>query len=529
MKNGDRVHDAARRSIASVALTAAAITANHVYILGPNAFLLGAFLIGSATGSLLWFRQNRSRVALAGYVVVNLWIVVGFGLYKGLWKGMLRLFLGTGLASISTSYPKPAIGTYGYEASGILMLVGSILVAYYAVQLIRAVRVSSLEVMASAPLVGRTHARSILAGTAIAGAAAVIVAFIVADRDEFVAPRDGVVTIGVIAPTTGPYAILGNSFVKAVEMAQSDLKGTKYRYELKIADSGPDPTEARDIVRKVIEDDKVDAVIGAVSLIGQVTKPFATKARIPHTCVCTVTRIGDGAYNFTNIPSPEAEAVRWVAEAQRRGIKRVAVIAQDYPSINNHVKEMKAEALRRGLVLAYESRFADTTTDFRSIIAKARSSRPDVYYVEALEPELDMLGQQLVDAKVRNIASVVAPSLSEKPQLFEGAWYTDSDLADIEFKRRFEARYPGTQFATHMMPYAYDSYNMIVQAYENGVHPAVYIRRIRQYVGAAGTVTKAPGSGNFQSAPAVWVIRDGKPALVSSASSTNSIATRTQP
>ena len=144
-------------------------------------------------------------------------------------------------------------------------------------------------------------------------------AFVAADRDRFAPPRNGVVTIGVIAPTTGPYAILGTSFVKAVEIARSDLKATKYRYELKIADSGPDPAKARDIVRGVIDDDKVDAVIGAVSLIGQVTKPFATKARIPHECVCTVKAIGDGAYNFTNIPSPEAEAVRWVAEAQRRG------------------------------------------------------------------------------------------------------------------------------------------------------------------------------------------------------------------
>ena len=234
------------------------------------------------------------------------------------------------------------------------------------------------------------------------------------------------------------------------------------------------------------------------------------------------------AYNFTNIPSPEAEAVRWVKEAQRRGIRRVAVIARDYPSINNHVKAMKAEALRAGFAITYETRFADTVGDFRSIITRAQSSRADVYYVEALEPQLDILGQQLLDANVRNIASVVAPSLSEKPQLFEGAWYTDSDLADVAFKGRFEARYPGTQFATHMMPYAYDSFNMIVRAYEQGVNPAVYIRNISTYVGAAGAVTKAPGSGNFKSTPAVWVIRDGKPTLMSTASNANSLATRPQ-
>ena len=527
MNSVDRVHDAARRSLTSVALTAAAITTNHLYVLGPRALLLGAFLIAAPTAFLLWFRRDRTRVALGGYLLVNLWIVAGFGLYKGFWKGVLRLFLGTGLASLSVSYPKPTIGTFGYEASGILMFVGSLFVAYYAAELIHAVRLTSSQ-SGDALRVDRPIVTLLVWAGAALAAVAVVAAFVVADRDDFRAPRNGVVTIGVIAPTTGPYAILGNSFVKAVEMAQSDLKGTKYRYVLKIADSGPDPAKARDIVRTVIERDNVDAVIGAVSLIGQVTKPFATKARIPHLCVCTVTPIGDGAYNFTNIPSPEAEAVRWVAEAQRRGIRRIAVIAQDYPSINNHVKAMKAEAQRRGLTITDESRFADSIRDFRSIIKRVENSRPDIYYVEALEPELDILGQQLVDANVRNIASVVAPSVSERPQLFEGAWYTDSDLADMKFKRRFEAKYPGTQFATHMMPYAYDSFNLIVRAYERGVNPAAYVRGLTSYVGVAGTVTKASGSGNFQSAPAVWAIRDGTPVLLSGASINESVATRTQ-
>jgi hypothetical protein len=65
-----------------------------------------------------------------------------------------------------------------------------------------------------------------------------------------------------------------------------------------------------------------------------------------------------------------------------------------------------------------------------------------------------------------------------------------------------------------MMPYAYDSFNMIVRAYEQGVNPAVYIRNIASYIGVAGTVTKARGSGNFESAPTVWTIRNGKPALL---------------
>jgi ABC-type branched-subunit amino acid transport system substrate-binding protein len=263
-----------------------------------------------------------------------------------------------------------------------------------------------------------------------------------------------------------------------------------------------------------VNDDKVDAIVGGISLIGQETKPYATAARIPHLCVCTVSWIGDGAYNFTNIPSPEAEGELWAREAQRRGIKRVALLTQDYPSINNHVKALKIEVARLGLTVADEQRFDGAVRDFRSLISRAEASRPDVYYVEALEPGLDLLGQQLGDARIHNVSAVVAPSLSDNPALFEGAWYTDSNLKDIGFKRRFEEKYPDTRFATHMMPYAYDSVNMIVRAFEAGQNPAVYLRNLRSYDGTAGLLTKAATSGNFASRPAVWTIASGKPALL---------------
>jgi hypothetical protein len=65
-----------------------------------------------------------------------------------------------------------------------------------------------------------------------------------------------------------------------------------------------------------------------------------------------------------------------------------------------------------------------------------------------------------------------------------------------------------------MMPYAYDSVQMIVQAFERGENPDVYLRNLREYEGTAGPLVKAPGSGHFEWAPAVWTIKNGKPALV---------------
>jgi ABC-type branched-subunit amino acid transport system substrate-binding protein len=485
-----------RASLISVMLTAIVITVNHFYTLGPGALVLGAALAVVPAALFVRYEKTGSMRALIGYLLINGWIVIGFGM-KGLWTAVLPVFAGTFLSSVSAAFPKPVIGAYGFEMSGIGMFLGSLFVAYYAIEMMHSRR-----------------RRTWLTTAAVTSLATMIGAFVAIDRDRWVPPAGGIVKIGVIVPTEGPYAMLGNSFVKAVQMAKDDLKVTKYQYELVIRDSGPDPAKAKDVIRQVVSVDKVDAIVGGISLIGQVTKPYATQARIPHLCVCTVSWIGDGGYNFTNIPSPEAEGTLWAQEARRRGIDRIALITQDYPSINNHVKALKVEAARVGLTIATEQRFDGSVVDFRSIVAQAEAAHPDVYYVEALEPGLDLLGAQLADARIHNVSAVVAPSLSDKPDLFEGAWYTDSNLRDPAFKRRFEEKYPETRFATHMMPYAYDSVNMIVQAFERGQNPAIYLREIRTYDGTAGLLTKQPGSGNFASLPAVWTIARGKPALL---------------
>src|SRR6266568_4444789 len=373
MSHDEILHRAARRSLLSVLVTAGFVTVNHLYPLGAKALLLGALLAGGATALLWWFRNSRSSVAFAGYLLMNLWIVVGFGLLKGFWADTLPVFIGSLLASLSTSFARPTLAPVWVELSGIAMFIGSLFVLYNALALIRARRAS----LGGAPLAlpGRAFA---LAFVAIAAAYAVV------DRDRWVAPPNGVVKIGVIVPLTGPYTILGNSFLKAVEMAERDLRGTKYRYQLVRVDVGQDPRQAGAAIGHAIQDEKVNAIVGGISLFGQATQP---------------------------------------------------------------------------------------------------------------------------------IASVVAPSLSEHPEVFEGAWYTDNDLRDIGFRRRFEEHYPATRFATHMMPYAYDDFNMIVQAYERGENPAVYLRNLTAYPGTAGPLTKQRGRGNFQSTPAVWTIRDGRPTL----------------
>src|SRR6266705_6381583 len=239
---GDTMHEAARRSLISVSLTAVMITANHLYVLGPKAFGLGAVLLVGPAALLWWFRNTQSPVAFAGYLLMNLWIVVGFGVIKGLWKSTLPVFVGTLLASLSTSFPRPTLGPVPFELSGIPTLIGSLFVLYYGYRLVRANHDAAAGAESEKPTARRP---ALLAASALVALAVIAGAYAFSDQDRWIAPANGVVKIGVIVPASGPYAILGNSFLKAVEMARSDLRGTKYQYELVLVDIGVDLAQAR--------------------------------------------------------------------------------------------------------------------------------------------------------------------------------------------------------------------------------------------------------------------------------------------
>src|SRR5216110_494070 len=89
------LHRAARRSLLSIGVTAALITINHLSVLGPKAFGLGAVLIVGPALLLWWFKRTRSNVAFAGYLAMNLGVVIGFGLLKRVCKSTVPVFDGT--------------------------------------------------------------------------------------------------------------------------------------------------------------------------------------------------------------------------------------------------------------------------------------------------------------------------------------------------------------------------------------------------------------------------------------------------
>ena len=74
------------------------------------------------------------------------------------------------------------------------------------------------------------------------------------------APAVADINIGVVASLTGPAAALGAETRKAVSLFPASVGGEKVNFIL--LDDATDPTAAVKNVRKLISEDKVDAILG---------------------------------------------------------------------------------------------------------------------------------------------------------------------------------------------------------------------------------------------------------------------------
>ncbi len=315
--------------------------------------------------------------------------------------------------------------------------------------------------------------------------------------------------IGLVAPLTGGGAAFGNSFVNGVKMAAADLGTTKNTYEFIVDDDGTNPAQSASAAQKLINVDKVDAIISMTSGTGNAIKPIATAAKIPHVCICSDLTVANADYNFTNLLLPDEEAGGWLKTAQAKGVKTIVVLHQNQPGINAIVASLEKLAPQYGVKVLYIEMWDPTQRDFKTILSKSKAFKPDMYYLVAFPPSEDIIGKELKDAGIKNVSSSAGFGISATPELYEGLWYNDGNVADIAFRDRFEKEFPGIRFNVRSAPYGYDSYKMVVQGFEQG-DVYKYLTDITTFDGVAGKVTKEAGARNFHSEPGFWIVKNGK-------------------
>jgi branched-chain amino acid transport system substrate-binding protein len=326
-------------------------------------------------------------------------------------------------------------------------------------------------------------------------------------------PAAAEVKIGLYLPMTGPAAAMGQMVWEGVQVAhQLQPRILGQPVQLILLDTRSDRIESANAVSRLIEKDKVAAIIGEVissdTLAGV---PIAERAGIPNISPTAtnplVTQNRKYAFRAAYVDDLQGKvAARFAWEHLKA--RRVAVLidqAQDYcvGLANFFVTEFKA----RGGQIVATSYIQTGDQDFSAQISAMKAAHPDLIYAPNYYTEDALLAKQLQDLGVRT--PVLTGDGAQVPELVtiggaavNGMYFTalfHRQGVTTELGRRFLASYEKT-YHKQLDAFAAlggDGYYLLAAAMEkagglNGVKIARALAATKNFPGVTGQFTMGP-------------------------------------
>jgi ABC-type branched-subunit amino acid transport system substrate-binding protein len=204
------------------------------------------------------------------------------------------------------------------------------------------------------------------------------------------------ILFGQVAALSGAASALGQGMRRGIEaaFAEANRDGGVHVRQLKLIsrDDGYEPDRSVAETRRLIEDDKVFALIGAVGTpTASRTAPMASAAQVPFIAPFTGARFlrAPELANVVNIrASYAAEAEAWIKHlTEDLHLTSIAIFYQDDSFGQDSLAGVKLALDRRGLELAAEATYERNTVAVRSALRVLKRAAPQaVVMVGAYRP-----------------------------------------------------------------------------------------------------------------------------------------------
>jgi len=243
--------------------------------------------------------------------------------------------------------------------------------------------------------------------------------------------EDGVsadkVVFGQAAALDGPASALGQGMKIGLEAAFAEankaggVKGRKL--ELKSVDDGYEPTKAIEAVKKLLDEDKVFALAGAVGTpTSAATQPIATAAGVPFIGAFTGAEFLREPYKplVMNVRASYFQETEAMVEHLTKdlGATRIAIMYQDDAFGQAGLAGVKRALEKRQMQLAGEGTFERNTVAVKSALLAIKKAEPQaVIMISPYKPaaEFIKLARQIkLDATFVNISFVGSDALAKE-------------------------------------------------------------------------------------------------------------------
>ncbi len=196
------------------------------------------------------------------------------------------------------------------------------------------------------------------------------------------------ITLGVLAPFTGPNAQSATDLMKGVNLAVKEVNaaGGAGGKQLKVVtgDTVSDPTDAVSAASKLINADGAQIIIGPRTLTGPAVLPKTQQAKVPEFIVggSTVLDQSNDPYFFRTSPSDSQQGIAMAAYATQKGYKRAALAFEQQPAAQTLKAPITAAFTKHGGQIITTVDISPSQSSYRSEIQKLYSGNPDVIFTQ---------------------------------------------------------------------------------------------------------------------------------------------------
>lgn len=211
------------------------------------------------------------------------------------------------------------------------------------------------------------------------------------------------INIGAVFPMTGPIATFGQESVNGIKLAletinKAGVKGRKIN--LIIEDNKGEPLESANAVRKLIDVDKVSAILGSVASSNTLAgAPIAQKAQVPLLTPAStnekVTMTGDYVSRTCFTDNFQGVVMAKFAFNTLKK-KKAAIIIDNSSDYSKGLSKVFTETFKKlgGEIIEKTFSYVQKDTDFRSLLRKVKRSKPDVIYLPGYYTEVGLILRQ---------------------------------------------------------------------------------------------------------------------------------------
>lgn len=191
--------------------------------------------------------------------------------------------------------------------------------------------------------------------------------------------------VGIIASETGAVSFLGDPFIKSVRMRVDQVNQAGgingRRIQLFSYDDESSPDKALAFAKRLVTEDKVAVILGpSLSSTTRAILPTTEAAKVPVLYNTPINEPPPGSFQFSVWPSEETSYRVALQELQRRGVKRLGVLATTDTTGESGFSWLTKLAPSYGMTVVGSERLNINDKDVTPQMTVLRGTNPDAVF-----------------------------------------------------------------------------------------------------------------------------------------------------